>query len=115
MDEIGFVIKSLLFTCFAVFCLQVKMGETSIEQKITNALAKTATARWFKDMGRGAARATAAVSDKVAKSPVGQFAEKAAADFKKAPNPIGATQETLNQVNEIQNKQFQRLQDIENQ
>lgn len=64
MDEIGFVFKSFFVAAFAVFLMQMQVGEgKSVEGVIVGYMKSTWATQWMKDMGAGASRATASVYD----------------------------------------------------
>jgi hypothetical protein len=104
MDEIGFVIKSFIVSVFAVFCLQMKMGESSVESRIVGYMQDAKATKWMKDMGAGATRMTASTYNKV----IGDV-------FKKGKNNKNSIDAQLKKVKEAADKHEQELLDIENQ
>ncbi len=59
MAEVFFVIKSFLITCVVVFCLQMKVGEQTLDHKLNEFLQKGQLTSILRDAGQGATRLTA--------------------------------------------------------
>ncbi len=59
MAEILFVIKSFVITCVVVFCLQMKVGEQTLDHKLNQFLQKGQLTSILRDAGTGATRLTA--------------------------------------------------------
>lgn len=59
MAEILFVIKSFVITCVVVFCLQMKVGDQTLDHKLNDFLQKGKLTSILRDAGHGATRLTA--------------------------------------------------------
>ena len=59
MAEVFFVLKSFLITCVVVFCLQMKVGEQTLDYKLNEFLQKGQLTSILRDAGQGATRLTA--------------------------------------------------------
>ena len=59
MAEFLFVLKSFLITCVLVFCLQMKVGDQTLDHRLNDFLQKGQLTSILRDAGEGATRLTA--------------------------------------------------------
>lgn len=59
MAEVFFVIKCFVITCVVVFCLQMKVGDQTLDHQLNHFLQKGRLTSILKDAGAGATRLTA--------------------------------------------------------
>jgi hypothetical protein len=59
MAEFLFVLKSFVITCVVVFCLQMKIGEQTLDHRLNQFLQKGQLTSLLRDAGQGATRLTA--------------------------------------------------------
>ncbi len=59
MAEFLFVLKSFVITCLIVFCLQMKIGEQTLDHRLNQFLQKGQLTSILRDAGEGATRLTA--------------------------------------------------------
>lgn len=102
MDEIGFVLKSFLVTCFLVYGLQMPVGGATLETHIQGIIKDRRFTGWMQDMGTGATRMTASTYDKVLGDVFPRKGKEAAA----GKNPV---QENIEKMKEGINKHHQQL------